>query len=90
MQVPISYVEEWSKKYKWAPLDLVNKMKPWVELEKEKVRMLIQNNKQLTSFIGSILASYVWFFSRLDVLVRTHQIPSVDSLTKAKSRNKFQ
>jgi len=73
---------------KGAPLDLVKKMKPWVGLEKVKVHMLIQNNKQLAPSIGSIQASYVWLFSSLDVLVRTHQIPSVGSLTKAKSRTK--
>lgn len=48
---------------------------------------MIQNNKQLTSFIGSIQASYVRFYSSLDVLVRTHQIPSIGSLTKAKPKN---
>lgn len=52
--------------------------------------MLIQKNKQLTSFIGSIQASYVPLFSSLDILVRTHHIPSVGSLTKAKPKNQVQ
>ena len=65
-------------------LDLVKKMKPQAELERARVRLLIQNNKQLASFIDSIQNSYVCFFSGLDVLVKTHKIPSVGSLTKVK------
>ena len=49
--------------------------------------MLIQNNKQLSSFIGSIHASYVWLYNCLDVFVTTHQVPSIVSLTKAKPKN---
>lgn len=73
--------------YEGALLDLVKKMKPLEELEKEKFQMLIYNNKQLASFIGSIEASYVWLFSSLYVLVKTHKIPSVGLLTKSKPRN---
>ena len=87
IQSSISYVKEWTMRYKGAPFDLVKKMKPQAELEKEKVWMLIQKNKQFTSFIGNIQDSYVWLFNSLDVLVRTHQIPSVGSLTKAKPKN---
>ena len=89
IQVSISYVQESTMRYKGAPLELVKKMKPHVEMERAKVQMLIQNNKHLTSFIGSIHASYVWLFSSLDVLVKTHNIPSFSSLTKAKSRNQL-
>ena len=87
IQASIAYVQEWTMRYKGEPLDLVKKMKPHVDLEKAKVWMIIQNNKQLTSFIGSIQASYVWLYNILDVLVNTHNIPSVGSLTEAKPRN---
>lgn len=87
IQASIPYVKVWTMWHRGAPLDLVKKMKPWVELEELKVRMLIYNNKQLTSFNGSIQASYVGLYSTLDVLVRTHQIPLVDSLTKDKPKN---
>lgn len=69
IQVSIAYVQEWTMRYKGAPLELVKKMKPHEELEQAKVRMLIQKNKHLASFIGSIQDSYVWLFTILDVLV---------------------
>lgn len=33
----IAHVQEWTMCYKWSPLDLVKKMKPQEDLEKEKV-----------------------------------------------------
>jgi len=74
-------------RYKGAPLDLEKKMKPQVELEKEKVQMLLHNYEQLTSLIGNIQDSYVWLCNSLDVMVRTHMIPSIGSLTDAKTKN---
>lgn len=62
-------------------------MNPQAQLEKERVLILIKNNKHLTSFIGSIQASYVWLYNSLDFLVKAHGIPSVGSLTKAKHRH---
>lgn len=74
-------------KYKGALLDLVKNMKPHAELEKSKIRMLVQNIKHIASFIGCVQASYVRLFSGLDVVVRTHQISLVGFLTKSKSKN---
>lgn len=63
--LPLPMCKSGQIRYKGAPLDLVKKMKLEVELEKVKVQMLIQNNKQLTSFIDNIQASNVWLFSNL-------------------------
>ena len=35
IQVVITYVQEWTMWYKWAPLDLEKMMKPQVDPEKE-------------------------------------------------------
>jgi len=57
------------------------------KLEKAKVQMLIQNNKQLTSFIANTQASYACLYNNLDFLVKPHVILSVGSLTEIKCRN---
>lgn len=72
---------------KGDPLDLAKKMKPQVELEKEKVWMLIQNYDHLTPSINNIHASYVQLYNSLDVMVRKNRIPSIGSLTDAKTKN---
>lgn len=46
-------MHEWSMQYKGESLELGKKTRKEVELEKEKVQILIQNNKQLTSFISN-------------------------------------
>ena len=71
----IAHVQKWKMRYKGAPPKLVNKMKPHIEPEKEKVWMLIQNYEQLTPFISGIQASYVRLYNNLDVMVRKHMIP---------------
>lgn len=48
IQDVIAYVQEWTMRYKGAPLDLVKEMKPRVEMENVKVWMSIQNQRQLT------------------------------------------
>lgn len=75
VQDAIIVVKEWIIRHKGAVLNLVKKMKLQAELEKEIVQILIQNNKQLTSFIGNIQASYVWLYIILDPMVRMHKIP---------------
>jgi len=48
IHVFIAHVQEWTMWYKGALLDLVKKMKPWADMEKVKVWMLIQNYEHLT------------------------------------------
>ena len=45
VQVSIDVMHDWTMRYKGEPLTLVKKMKSQKELEKARVRMLIQNNK---------------------------------------------
>ena len=49
--------------------------------------MIIQSNKQLTSFIANIQVSFVQLYNNMDFMVKSHQIPSFGSITKAKCRN---
>lgn len=80
-------MHEWTMWYKGEPLDLGKKMKPQVEVVKERVWILIWNNKQLASFIGNIQTSYAQIYNNLDSLVKTHKIPSFGSLAEAKPKN---
>lgn len=88
VKTAIIIMHEWMMWYKGASLDLGKKMKPQVELKKERVQMLIQSNKQLTSFVSNIHDSYAWLYNNLDFLVKSHMIPSVGSFTKDKPKNK--
>jgi len=45
-------------KYKGAPSKLVNKTRQQDELEKYEVKMLVQSDKKLHTFIANILSSY--------------------------------
>ena len=83
----IAHVQEWIMRYKRAPLYLHNMMKLQAKLEKARIHMLIQNYKKLTPFITNIKASYAWFYKTLEVMVRTHRIPSIGSLNKANKKN---
>ena len=57
-------------------------MKPQVELDKARIRMLIQNYEKLPPLIIIIEDSYVWLYKILEVIVRTHRIPSIGTLTQ--------
>lgn len=87
VQAAITFVHEWSIQYKGALLELGKMKMQEVELEKTKVCMLIQNNKQFTSFISNTQASYARFYNSLNFLVKSHEISSFDSLTGIKLRN---
>lgn len=54
--VQLIIVHEFSLQYKGAPLELRKKTRQEAQLEKEKVQILIQNNKQLASFIANTQA----------------------------------
>ena len=83
----ITFMHEWLMQYKGALHDLGKKTRQEAKLEKEKVCMLIQDNKQLTSFIANIQASYAHLYNSLDFLVKPHMIPSIGSLMEIKHRN---
>lgn len=87
VQAAIIYVHDWIMWYKEAPLTIVKMMKPQAKLEKEKVRVLIQNNKQLATFITNTQDAYSWFYNSLDLILRTHKIPSVSPITHTKSKH---
>jgi len=62
-------------------------MKLQAELDKAQIHMLIQNYEQLPPLITNIEASYSWLFKSLDVMVRTHKIPSIGSLVQTIKKN---
>jgi len=72
---------------KGAQLELANKTREQVELEKVKLQIIIQRNKQLTSFITNIQTSDARLQNNVDFMVKSHNIPSVGSITKVSSRN---
>jgi len=49
--------------------------------------MLIQCNKQPDTFIDNILSSYARLYNNVDYMVKSHKIPSFDTLSEAKGKN---
>jgi len=70
-----------------SPTYLQNIMKPQAELDKALIHMLIQNYEHLPLLITRIEASYAQLFKSLDVIVRTHKIPSIRTLTQSMKKN---
>lgn len=73
--------------YKGALHEMGKKTRQEEELEKSKVWMIVQNDKQFSSFVSNTQASYAQFYNSLDLFVKLHGIPSVGSLTETKNRN---
>lgn len=80
-------VHEWIMSYKGTSLYLHNMMKPQVELDKAQIHMLIPNYEQLPPLITNIEPSYASFFRSMDIIVRTHKIHSIRTLTQAMRKN---
>lgn len=89
IHVSIVHVQDWKMRYKGALLYFPKMTKPQAKLDKANVWMLIQNYEQLSPFINNIQASYALLYKSLDVMVRTHMIPSIGSLTEAKHKNQL-
>jgi len=62
-------------------------MKLLVELDKSRIRSLIQNYEELSPLITSVEASYSRLFRSLDVTVRKYGTSSIGMLTEAKENN---
>ena len=65
----------------------MKKTRQQAELEKAQVWMIIHSKKNLASFIATTHDSYARLYNSVDFMVKSHNIPSVGSLTKAKRRN---
>jgi len=72
---------------KGTPVHLPRMMKAnAVELQ-ARIRSQIQNYEDLLHLITSIQASHAWVFKSMNVIVHTHAIPSLGTLTQAKTKN---
>lgn len=81
------HVQEWKMRYKGASFYLQKIMKPQVDLDKAQSHMLIWNYEKLHLLITKIEAAYERLFKSLDVIVRTHTVPSSGTLTQAMKAN---
>lgn len=54
----INTIQEWGNKYKEAPIDLARKTRQEAELEKVKVKMLIQSKKPLGTCVANIIFAF--------------------------------
>ena len=87
IHVVIMHVHEWTMRYNGPPLYFHKMMKMQAELDKVGIQILIRNYEHLHPLITSIEASYAMLCRSLDVIVRTHNIPSIRTLTQAMRKN---
>jgi len=89
VHVDVDYMQTLTMRYKGAPLHLHKIMKPRVVKLKARIQSQIQNYEDLPQLITSLQASRAWVFRSMDVVVRTHMIPSIGTLTVEKRKEKF-
>lgn len=62
-------------------------MNPKVVELKAHIRSQIQNYEEFPQLITSFQASHAWVFKSMDVIMCTHAIPSIGTLTEVKTKN---
>jgi len=82
-------MQTWEMMYKGDPLHLSKMMKPKVIELKACIWSQIQNYEELPQLITSLWASHARVFRSMDVIVRTHTIPSIDTFTEENSKKQF-
>jgi len=53
------------------------------------IQSQIRNYEELLYIITILQASHAWAFRSMDVILHMHAISSIDTLTKAKTKNQF-
>lgn len=80
----VDYMQTWTTRYKGAPLHLPEMMKANTIELKAHIQSQIWNYEELPHLINSTQASHARVFKSMDVVVRTHLMPSIVTLTQAK------
>lgn len=83
----IVHVQEWKMRYKGAPLYFHKMMKLQVELDKAWIQMLVKNYEHLPLLITNLESSQAQLYMSLYVIVKTHWIPSIGTLTQPMRKN---
>jgi len=84
------YMQTWTMRYKGALLHFPKMIKPRaVELEAH-IQSQIWNNEELRHLITSLQYSHARVFNNMDVVVHAHVIPSIGTLTQAKTKAQVQ
>lgn len=86
VHVVVDYMKKWTMRYKEASLHLPKMMEPRAVELKAHIRSQIQNYEELPQLITSLQASHARVFKSMDVVVRAHAIPSIGTLTQAKTK----
>jgi len=83
MHIVVDYMKTWTMRYKGAPLHLPKMMKPRMVEMKERIQSQ-KNYEDLLQLITNLQASHAWVFRTMDVIVCTHAIPYIGTLTDTK------
>lgn len=86
----INHMQIWTIRYKGPPLHLPKMMKPKAVELKARIWSQIYNYEEFPQLITNLEASHVGVLKRMDVIVCTHVIPSIGTLTDVKEKNQVQ
>ena len=79
-------MQTWMMRYKGSLLHLPKMMKPRVVKLKARIWSQIRNYEELPQLITSIQASHARVLKSMDVVLHTHAIPYIRTLTQAKKK----
>jgi len=84
------HMQTLTMRHKGSQLHFHKMIKPRdIEL-KTRIWIQIQNYEELLQLITSLQASHARVFKSMDVIVHSHMIPSIGTLTKAKTKGQDQ
>ena len=86
VHVIVDYMQTWMIRYKGALLHLPKMMNPRAVDLQERIWCQIQNYEELPQLITSLQASHAPMFKSIDLVVCAHAIPSIWTLTQAKTK----
>lgn len=87
LHIVVDRMQTWTMRYKESLLHYPKMMNPMAVELKAHFQSQIQNYEELPQLITSLQASHAWVFRSMDVVVHTHAIPSIGTLTKAKTKS---
>lgn len=82
----VNHMQTWTMRYKGTLLHLLKMIKPRVVDQNAHIQSQIWNYEELPQLITSLQGSHARVFRSMNVVVSAHSIPSIGTLTKAKTK----
>lgn len=87
LHTTVDHMQIWKIRYKGAPFHMPKMMKPSAVNLKACIRSKIGNYEELPQLITSLWVPHARVLRIMNVILHTHVIPSIDTLTKVKTKS---